>query len=186
MKPTPFQALQTKDDLWSVMRLTFKDGATPDDPVTTCRDIAGEKLSLRAAVALSMQLNESQWEFNPVDVAEHFFLWASERGTGGARVMAGVLLGLYNGRRFPFDLTELSNLDARHKRMALCLIDSDSPRVLEVHSLLDEALGRNDFGMRFERLAWIWKRDEDYKEDPFPGLPGVALKEIAKPNEIAE
>lgn len=34
-------------------------------------------------------------------------VFSRAKGTGGARVCAGVILGLYNGRAFPFDLTDL-------------------------------------------------------------------------------
>jgi len=75
-------------------------------------------------------------------------------GTSGARAAAGVLLGLYNGTRFPFDLTDLRVLDSNHLRAALEVIAADAGRCqMEVHDWLNQLSGRTDFGARFERLA---------------------------------
>ena len=75
-------------------------------------------------------------------------------GTSGARVAAGVLLGLYNGDRFPFDLTELRALDPDNLTHALAVISSDAGRCqMEVHVWLNRVTDRNDFGPRFEHLA---------------------------------
>jgi len=75
-------------------------------------------------------------------------------GTSGARVCAGVLLGLYNGARFPLDLTELRCLDDELLTAAISIIGSDAARCqLEVHEWLNKLTGRRDFGARFEHLA---------------------------------
>ena len=75
-------------------------------------------------------------------------------GTSGARAAAGVLLGLYNGSRFPFDLTDLRVLDGPHLAAALAVISSDALRCqMEVHQWLNHLTGRRDFGQRFEHLA---------------------------------
>lgn len=80
------------------------------------------------------------------------------RGTSGGRVCAHVLLGLYNGPRFPLDLTELRLLDPDLLHDALEVIGADSARcVREVHQWLNVVTGRHDFGQRFERLAHDWK-----------------------------
>lgn len=75
-------------------------------------------------------------------------------GTSGARAAAGVLLGLYNGTRFPFDLTDLRVLDDANLRDALDVIQCDASRCqMEVHEWLNGLTGRRDFGKRFEHLA---------------------------------
>lgn len=75
-------------------------------------------------------------------------------GTSGARAAAGVLLGLYNGTRFPFDLTELRCLDGGLTQTALAVIEADATRCqMEVHQWLNRLSGRDDFGQRFEQLA---------------------------------
>jgi hypothetical protein len=75
-------------------------------------------------------------------------------GTSGARVCAGVLLGLYNGDRFPLDLTELRLLDDELLQAAMEVIHSDAERCQrEVHDWLNVLTGRGDFGDRIEHLA---------------------------------
>lgn len=75
-------------------------------------------------------------------------------GTSGARAAAGVLLGLYNGSRFPMNLTDLRVLDTEHLRAALEVITADASRCqMEVHEWLNRLTDRNDFGHRFEHLA---------------------------------
>lgn len=83
-------------------------------------------------------------------------------GTSGARAAAGVLLGLYNGGRFPLDLTELRVLDDANLRDAIDVIRCDASRCeMEVHSWLNRLTGRRDFGQRFEHLA------HEYNTAPF-------------------
>lgn len=62
-------------------------------------------------------------------------------GTSGAKACAGVLLGLYNGQRFPMDLTDLRLLDEHLLQAAVDVIHSDATRC------------QRDFGQRFEHLA---------------------------------
>jgi hypothetical protein len=79
-------------------------------------------------------------------------------GTSGARAAIGVLLGLYNGRRFPMDLTDLRSLDVHHKSAAFAVLKADaSYGQREVHQWLNEITGRQDFGARFEQLAHDYK-----------------------------
>ncbi len=75
-------------------------------------------------------------------------------GTSGARVAAGVLLGLYNGQRFPLDLTQLRGLDPAHLAAAMDVIHDDAAYCRrEVHEWLNQLTGRRDFGARMEHLA---------------------------------
>lgn len=77
-----------------------------------------------------------------------------DAGTSGARAAAAVLLGLYNGPRFRFDLTDLRVLDDANLTDALAVIEGDSRRCQrEVHEWLNLLTGRRDFGERFEHLA---------------------------------
>src|SRR5690606_8951321 len=92
-------------------------------------------------------------------------------GTSGARAAAGVLLGLYNGSRFPFDLTELRLLDGNLLEAALEVIGCDATRCeLEVHSWLNRVTGRTDFGQRFEHLAYDWGRKGKCKREDLTSL----------------
>ena len=80
-------------------------------------------------------------------------------GTSGARAAAGVLLGLYNGDRFPFDLVSLRVMDSTYLKAAMEVIFSDASHCQrEVHEWLNQLTGRVDFGRRFERLAHEYRR----------------------------
>jgi len=84
-------------------------------------------------------------------------LWLMARQDhGGAIVAARFLLGLYNGARFPFDLTELRRLDSANFRHVLNVLVMDWQPAAEVHVLLGERLGRPRMGDQFELLAWTW------------------------------
>ncbi|SFO51296.1 hypothetical protein SAMN05216567_10117 [Variovorax sp. OK605] len=88
------------------------------------------------------------------------------QGTSGARAAAGVLLGLYNGSRFPFDLTDLRVLDNAHLEAAITVINDDAGRCqMEVHAWLNRLTGRRDFGQRFEHLAHEWKHKGKCKRE---------------------
>lgn len=101
------------------------------------------------------------------------------KGTSGARAAAGVLLGLYNGDRFPFDLTELRVLDPKLLAVAMDVIGADAAHCeMEVHAILDKLTGRRDFGERFEHLAHEYarfKRGRCKAADLKPLDPPVAI-----------
>lgn len=87
-------------------------------------------------------------------------------GTSGSRAAAGVLLGLYNGERFPLDLTDLRLLGEKELRAAIDVITCDATRCeMEVHEWLNRITGRRDFGQRFEHLAHEWRRKGKCKRD---------------------
>ena len=111
-----------------------------------------------------------------------------QRGTSGARVATGVLLGLYNGERFPFDLTELRVLDHNNLQHAINVIHSDARFCqMEVHRHLDLLAGRSDFGERFEHLAHdyrTFKRGRCAKAELVPVRPACLV--LNKPSaEVA-
>lgn len=66
---------------------------------------------------------------------------------GQAGVVAAFLLGLYNGNRFRFDLTELRRLDWALHDDCLVVLQMDHIALQEVH------LYFADGGRRFEELA---------------------------------
>lgn len=97
-------------------------------------------------------------------------------GTSGSRAATGVLLGLYNGERFPFDLTDLRLLDPMARQAALDVITSDATRChMEVHEWLNQIAGRRDFGQRFEHLAHEWRRKGKCKRDDLEPLSPARL-----------
>ncbi len=86
-------------------------------------------------------------------------------GTGGGSVVARVLLGLYNGPRFPLDLTELRRLDTDSLANALTVINMDSSRCrAEIHVVLAALLDDATVQSRME----FWAYDL--------GLPGHATE----------
>lgn len=94
-----------------------------------------------------------------------FFFLAWRHDHGGARVAARLLLGMYNGTRFPFDLTDLRLLDAAHLGDALTLLRFDARIRREVHDWLNVIYGRGDFGERFEHLAHKWRMKGKCKKE---------------------
>lgn len=61
--------------------------------------------------------------------------------TGGDSTCAKLLLGLYNGDRFPFDLTDLRRLDEKLHAAAMTVLFMDSRQTwCEIHVLLDAVL----------------------------------------------
>lgn len=102
-----------------------------------------------------------------------------DAGTSGARRAARGLLGLYNGPRFPFDLTDLRAVDTEIMNDALSVISEDARRCQhEVHSWLNILTGRTDFGERFEHLAWKFHVKGRCKKD--------ALRTLNPPTLIIE
>lgn len=87
-------------------------------------------------------------------------LWnVAQRDTGQSRVCLRVLLGLYNGQRFPFDLTDLRLLDSDLRRAAFDVMGADASGAMygEVHDVLNRLSGLHDFGHRLEALAYDWR-----------------------------
>ena len=62
----------------------------------------------------------------PLRALAQFFMLATCHSHSGARVAAHLLLGLYNGTRFPFDLTDLRCLDSENLQLALTLLQFDA------------------------------------------------------------
>lgn len=77
-------------------------------------------------------------------------------GTGGGNVAAKLLLGLYNGRRFPFDLTDLRLFDLSNLEAALTVLRMDAERTYcEVQQLLDSICADSaSTGAEFEHWAY--------------------------------
>ncbi len=55
-------------------------------------------------------------------------------GTGQGKRLVRFLAGLYNGQRFPFDLTELRGLDTRLSDACMALLQLDLRGEKEVHA----------------------------------------------------
>jgi hypothetical protein len=113
---------------------------------------------------------------DPIEALAHFFIMASEHNNSAARVAARLLLGLYNGERFQFDLTDLRVLDAANMERALALLQFDARAQMEVHQWLNRMYGRTDFGMRFEHLAHSWNLKGKCKKACLEKVPAVRFK----------
>lgn len=70
--------------------------------------------------------------------------------TGQSERVARVLLGCYNGRRFPLDLTNLRSLDYEVMVDCLAVLRMDANALQEVHCYFE------DGGKVFEALAKEW------------------------------
>ena len=78
-------------------------------------------------------------------------LWDIANGhSGQCRVVAGFLLGLYNGEEYPFDLTAFRSLDQEIFMDCLAVLAQDYSPEQEVHVRLGVS------GDRFVQLAKTW------------------------------
>jgi hypothetical protein len=77
-------------------------------------------------------------------------------GTSGGNTAAKLLLGLYNGPRFPFDLTDLRRFDHVNFEAAITVLCMDAPLCkAEVHTVLDAMYGDGlSTGAEFEHWAF--------------------------------
>jgi hypothetical protein len=77
-------------------------------------------------------------------------------GTSGGNAAAKLLLGLYNGSRFPFDLTDLRTFDMVNFEAAMTVLRMDAPSCrAEVHTVLDAMYGDGlSTGAEFEHWAF--------------------------------
>jgi hypothetical protein len=108
-------------------------------------------------------------------------LWviATHHDHGGAQVVARLLLSLYNGTRFPFDLTNLRRLDEATFEKCLDMLRMDYCPYQEVH----ETIGRHFYGGRhigdeFERLAFNLRLKSCAKKASIEGLPRLEMGEF--------
>ena len=80
------------------------------------------------------------------------------RDSGQCRYIARFLLGLYNGIRFPFDLTDLRAIDAELFDDCMAVLNMDARLTRqEVHTYFE------DGGAKFERLAKLWGVEDAQK-----------------------
>jgi hypothetical protein len=74
----------------------------------------------------------------------------AQKDTGQSVTIAKFLLGVYNGRMFPFDLTNLRNLDIDLHNDCLAVLRMDHSALCEIHLLV------NNGPATFEQLARDW------------------------------
>jgi hypothetical protein len=95
-------------------------------------------------------------------------------GTGGGNSAAKLLLGLYNGRRFPFDLTDLRSFDGANFEAAMTVIRMDARQTwCEVHVLLDAIYGDGRrVQTEFENWAYNLRLKGAVKKADLPAVIG--------------
>jgi len=71
--------------------------------------------------------------------------------SGQCRYVARFLLGLYNGQRFPFDLTDMRCVDSAIFDDMMIVLRMNKQPSREVHTYFDNG------GDRFEALAHLWR-----------------------------
>ena len=79
--------------------------------------------------------------------------------SGQSRRVACLLLGCYNGTRFPFDLTNLRSLDYEIVDDVLAVLRMDSNAYQEVHRYFENG------GQIFEQLANDWNLEKKASAD---------------------
>lgn len=84
------------------------------------------------------------------DAALRRLLPIAQGHTGQSERVARFLLGLYNGRRFPLDLTNLRSLDYEIMNDCLAVLRMDANAYQEVHCYFENG------GNVFEKLAKDW------------------------------
>ncbi|WP_455285772.1 DUF7673 family protein [Cupriavidus necator] len=97
-----------------------------------------------------------------------YLLEAAESDSGQACVVAAFLAGLYNGRDFPFDLTELRVLDADLFEHCLQVLRLDHGPQVEVHQYFPDGTAR------WQRLIAQWRLDPMPPAEP-PPAPDARL-----------
>lgn len=100
---------------------------------------------------------------------------------GGSNVAAKFLLGLYNGTRFPFDLTEFRRLDQHYMECALRVLAMDWRPQLEVHAQLAiiKSVPRVRMSYQFESWAHQWRLKGRCKKENLNDLQARAFPEEA-------
>lgn len=110
----------------------------------------------------------------PSDTAEALLhLWRMAQGTSSSeKVAARFLLGLYNGYRFPFDLTDFRLFDGSNFKRAQLVLAMDHMPKAEVHVVLARLLGYSgrDMGPEFEHLAYNLRLKGAAKKAALPEL----------------
>jgi hypothetical protein len=133
------------------------------------------------ALALAAQREEVLRHYTPAqqDAALRlYYLVKRHPDTSGGGRVARFLLGLYNGSRFPFDLTEFRMFDDAVFNAALIVLEMDARRCwCEIQVLLDAILGSNaNTGAEFEHWAYDLGLKGRCKKYQLPALQVRAMQ----------
>jgi hypothetical protein len=122
----------------------------------------GKNLSQEDAEAVVAQFaqrdrEQAEYEAKLPDIRERGeaalrrLLPIAQGNTGQCRHVAGFLLGLYNGTRFKFDLTDLRCVDRAIFDDCIAVLQMDAQPLREVHTYFPKG------GALFEELATSWR-----------------------------
>lgn len=117
-------------------------GAISEEHARLARDARRREEALREAELPMIRLEG--------EAALRRLLPIAQSDTGQSAVVARFLLNLYNGERFPFDLSDLRRLDYDPFDDCIAVLTMDSQRFKEVHEYFD------DGGTIWETLAKEW------------------------------
>lgn len=129
---------------------------------------------------MSLLTQFSQQELDALDRA--FELAVRCNDTGGGSTMAKMLLSLYNGDRFPFDLTDLRRLDGGNLNVALQVMRMDASRCrAEVHEIIAQLFGTEShvIGNLFEIWAYDYRLRNRCKKEHLRPRPIFDFKKVA-------
>lgn|GEM_PF-1559336 len=131
-------------------------------------------LNARAiAIAAQQSITLSHYTQAQQDaILQLYHLVKRHNGTSGGTAAAKLLLGLYNGRRFPFDLTDFRLFDAGNFNAAMTVLQMDARHTwCEIHILLNAILGvGKNTGAEFEHWAYNLRLPKRCKKDQLPVL----------------
>ena len=153
------------------MQTTQTQQATGSNSPAAAINARALALSTQRAITLSYY-NEDQQRA----VLTLYQLVKRHNGTSGGNAAAKFLLGLYNGNRFPFDLTDFRVFDTENFNAAMIVLALDAHRCwCEVHVLLNAILGVGaNTGAEFENWAYNLKLRGRCKKENLPVLQGRA------------
>jgi hypothetical protein len=99
-------------------------------------------------------------------------LWRmAQKYSSSEKAAARFLLGLYNGYRFQFDLTDFRLFDSGNFHRCMLVLAMDHTPKAEVHVILARALGRDrHMGDEFEHLAFNHRIKGHVKKADLPAL----------------
>jgi hypothetical protein len=92
--------------------------------------------------------------------------------SGQCRYIARFLLGLYNGTRFPFDLSNFRAIDRELFDDCMLVMNMDASAMQSVHEYIE------DGGRKFEELAVDWNVLDVYKLREAAKAAGVEVEGI--------
>lgn len=126
-------------------------------------DKSAERAALSALFGEAMRKEEERRAALPLIRANglealHRLMQVAQGHSGQGRYIAAFLLGLYNGTRFPFDLTDLRCIDFELFEDCLAVLKMDFQPAREVHCYFANG------GKLFEQLAKDWGIRDRSKE----------------------